>query len=145
MTFPAETLPDGSTFYLHHYIWATTLALYGSAALWDEKPAQVVVSAFLVVGFQGFLFVWIWHPALGAILALVGVVVPITIIASDRVIPDSDGPVSPSRWPPSSRFWTGWIVLFTLIALDDVLSHAFGLWTPLDWFWEAVVLPSLPT
>lgn len=23
------------------------------------------------------------------------------------------------------------------IALDDALSHAFGVWTPLDWVWTA--------
>lgn len=28
-------------------------------------------------------------------------------------------------------------LLGVLIALDDALSHAFGVWTPLDWFWKA--------
>lgn len=39
------------------------------------------------------------------------------------------------RWYPVAGA-TG-TILGVLIALDDALSHAFGVWTPLDWFWKA--------
>jgi hypothetical protein len=29
------------------------------------------------------------------------------------------------------------VLLGLLIAIDDALSHAFGIWTPLDWIWQA--------
>jgi len=33
----------------------------------------------------------------------------------------------------------GLTVLGTLILLDDVVSHAFGVWTPLDWLWRVAI------
>lgn len=33
------------------------------------------------------------------------------------------------------------VLLGTAILADDVVSHAFGVWTPLDSLWERVILP----
>lgn len=39
-------------------------------------------------------------------------------------------------WPLYPSAGASMTVLGMLIAADDVLSHAFGVWTPLDWVWE---------
>jgi hypothetical protein len=40
-------------------------------------------------------------------------------------------------WPHYPKTGATGTILGVLIALDDALSHALGIWTPLDWIWEA--------
>lgn len=44
-------------------------------------------------------------------------------------------------WGQPSRRMRAVAALAVLIALDDVVSHALGGWTPLDWFWTVVIYP----
>lgn len=39
-------------------------------------------------------------------------------------------------WPTYPAMGAGMSVLGLLIAADDVISHVFGVWTPLDWAWK---------
>jgi hypothetical protein len=70
--FPAEDEPDGDVQAPHHFY------------------IGMLVAAF------GFVSVWPFYPATGAVMTVVG----------------------------------------TIVIVDDVLSHAFGVWTPLDAFWK---------
>lgn len=36
------------------------------------------------------------------------------------------------------------VLIGSAILLDDVISHVFGVWTPLDWVWNRFILPNLP-
>jgi len=40
-----------------------------------------------------------------------------------------------SIWPYYPQTGAAVTVLGTLMLLDDVLSHVWGVWTPLDWVW----------
>lgn len=77
--FPAEDEPDGAVLAPHHFY------------------VGMMVAAF------GFVSVWPFYPATGAVMTLVG----------------------------------------TLVLLDDVLSHVFGVWTPLDWVWRRFIVGRL--
>jgi len=41
-----------------------------------------------------------------------------------------------SVWPFYPATGAAMTVIGTIVVLDDVLSHAFGVWTPLDAFWK---------
>lgn len=41
-------------------------------------------------------------------------------------------------WPQYGATGAVMTLLGVLIALDDAISHAFGVWTPLDWGWKQV-------
>lgn len=41
-----------------------------------------------------------------------------------------------SVWPFYAETGAVMVLVGLLVALDDALSHAFGIWTPLDWVWR---------
>lgn len=47
-------------------------------------------------------------------------------------------------WPyyPSTGAIT--VLVGAAVLLDDVLSHVFGVWTPIDWVWKRFIYPNLP-
>lgn len=47
-------------------------------------------------------------------------------------------------WPRYPTTGAALSLLGTLILADDVISHAFGVWTPIDWAWGKV-RPYLPS
>ena len=130
--FPHEAVPDGAVFAPHHYTYALGLVLLVVGIVWDNyrdrEPLFAVLGAG--VGLFGFLFVWQYYPAAGAILALAGPVVTI-----GAVLLGSTGTAVGGVWddyPPRYRVAT---VLFSLVALDDAVEHGFGVPTPLDVLW----------
>jgi hypothetical protein len=47
-------------------------------------------------------------------------------------------------WAADPPRWRVLAALGALVALDDVVEHALGVWTPLDAVWKAVIYPALP-
>lgn len=39
-------------------------------------------------------------------------------------------------WPTYPQMGAAMTLIGVLVTADDAISHAFGVWTPLDWFWK---------
>jgi hypothetical protein len=141
VSFPYHTIPDGDAFLSHHLVWALLLALIPLAVVWDNHPRRepwLAVSA-VVLALVSFLFVWRTHHFVGAALAVVATVAAVIVLAGLLVASVvSENPL----WPPLPLVVA---LVLSLIALDDVLQHAFGWGTPLDWVWNAHLRPGLPS
>jgi hypothetical protein len=127
MMFPHEAVPDNAVFAPHHFTYGALAALFVAGTVWDDNPEwePVGVCGGLSVALFGFLNVWRYYSVTGAALALVGTVAAVASTARPR-------------WREFRR--RRWIVFVAcLVALDDALSHAFGIWTPLDWLWTVHV------
>lgn len=120
--FPAETIPDGALFGPHHFLYPLYAMLFVAARKWDihprKEPVLVVASALLAL--FAWAHLWKYYPVAGATLALVGVCGTIV------------GGLVTRRY--GRRFQLG-VVVLGVAALDDAVSHAFGVWTPLDHVW----------
>jgi hypothetical protein len=44
-------------------------------------------------------------------------------------------------WPYYPEAGAAMTIVGTLVLIDDVVSHAFGVWTPLDAVWKRVLWP----
>lgn len=85
--------------------------------------------AVLTAGFS-FATIWPFYHLLGAtmtLLALFGGLV--SVFSRDEF------------WDDVPRWLTGTVIFGFFIALDDVINHMFGIPTPLDWLFHAVILP----
>jgi len=141
ITFPAETVPDGSVALSHHYTWALLLALVPILMVWDRYPTRdpwMMLTA-LLAGLIGFVLVWPTHHVLGAVLAL-GANLTVLALAGYHVV--QDGVLGRGRWRVLPLVA---IVVLALLALDDVLQHALGWPTPLDFLWNEYLRPALPS
>lgn len=49
-----------------------------------------------------------------------------------------------SIWPYYPATGAATVLLGTLLLVDDVVSHVFGVPTPVDWVWRRLVAPNLP-
>jgi hypothetical protein len=126
-TFPADTVPDGAVLAPHHAYIGLMLALLALAIVWDDAAGEepLVGAVAVLAATFAFLSIWPFYPVTGAALSLAAV--GLALVA------------------PWIQFWSGyaWIgprgllLVGALVALDDVAEHAFGIWTPLDWFWKA--------
>ncbi|MFW5896346.1 MAG: hypothetical protein ACOCUA_03080 [archaeon] len=134
MTFPHEAVPDGAIFAPHHYTYGALLAILAVFIVWDNyRDREPLLAAVgLGMGLFGFLSVWPYYPPAGAILALTG---PLVAIAA--VVAGSFGLAVGDVWDDYPRRERVAVVLFSLVALDDALEHAFGVWTPLDALWAS--------
>jgi hypothetical protein len=129
MTFPHESVPDGAVFAPHHFTYGALAALFVAATIWDDYPEwePVGVCGGLSVALFGFLNVWRWYPVTGAALALVGTVAALASTARPR-------------WREFRRRRCA-VGLMCLVALDDLVNHAFGVPTPLDLLWVNYIYP----
>lgn len=120
--FPAETLPDGALFGPHHFLYPLYAMLFVAARKWDihprKEPVLIVASALLAL--FAWAHVWKYYPVFGATMALAGVCG--TILGGLLT------------WRYGRRFQLG-VVVLGVASLDDAVSHAFGVWTPLDHVW----------
>ncbi|WP_227354532.1 hypothetical protein [Haladaptatus salinisoli] len=128
MSFPAESIPDGALFAPHHFLYGLYIVLFACALRWDDYPREepTAVAGSALFALFGWAHVWRYYPAPGATACLLGTVGVLL------------GGAATTRY---GTRWRGVVVLFALVALDDVLSHAFGVWTPLDWLWKTYLLP----
>lgn len=130
--FPHDPVPDGAVFAPHHYTYALGLVLLVVAVVWDDYRHREPLFAALgaSVGLFGFLLVWRYYPPAGAILSLAGPVVTI-----GAVLLGSTGTAVGDVWDDYPLRYRVATVLFSLVALDDAVEHAFGWPTPLDQLW----------
>lgn len=127
MPFPAEPVPDGALFAPHHFLYGLYLLLFTCAKRWDDRPHEepLLVTASALLALFGWAHLWRYYPATGAAVCLLGV-------AGTLV-----GALVTTQY---GRRWRAFVAAAGLVALDDLLSHALGLWTPLDWLWTTYLL-----
>jgi hypothetical protein len=128
MMIPVESVPDGATLAPHHYTWGAVLALWAATYAWDRftnrEPA--ILTLGIATGLFSFVMIWRYYATVGSIGALAG-----TAIATIGLI----------RFRRYASKPTFWVAAFGVYAMwDDVLEHTFGIWTPLDWLFEAYIL-----
>jgi hypothetical protein len=127
MTFPVEAVPDGRVLAPHHF-YALGVTVLAALVVWDDFPRREPVTAFVGAagGSLAFALVWPLYPATGAVLSALGL---LAAVCSPLV-----------AWTCYPVRWRVVAVVGALVAADDWISHALGVWTPLDWFWHAYLL-----
>lgn len=123
MVYPAEAVPDGNQFAPHHLYTGALLALFvcwAAARRASEAPLSVVGG--LLVALMGFALTWHVYPALGATMTLSGVTASLVGLTVRR-----------AYWTEFGFVVQGLVLVGLLVAMDDAVSHSFGVWTPLDW------------
>jgi len=121
--FPHESVPDGAVFGPHHlYVGVIVLGF----AVWvvsDNYPRRepLLAAAGALLALFAFATVWPYYHGTGAALALAGLLVALIGVL----------------WP--GGVWTAYPLRWRLVAFlgvsiaaDDIVEHAFGIWTPLD-------------
>jgi len=129
--FPHDAIPDGAALAPHHAYVGLLLALLAVALVWDDAAGKEpwAVAAGIFVALFAFASIWPYYAATGAVLALFGVAVAVV------------APVALQFW--QSYPWIGprgVALLGALVAVDDVVEHAFGVATPLDWLWQTHIV-----
>lgn len=131
--FPADRVPDSAIFAPHHYTYALIVALLLAFVVWDDyrdrEPLAVVFS--ILFGLFGFLFVWPYYPVTGAIMSLAG-------------LAGAGAALLRSKWGAWDRRIRIAIGVLLLVAADDALEHAFGVFMPLDYIWKVYLIPIVP-
>jgi hypothetical protein len=135
--FPYHEVPDGSIFVPHHFIWAMAIAIIPLLVIWDNDPYREpwLAVASIGIGLIAFIFVWRVHHVLGAAVAVIATIVAAIALLSRLFLFRGDWPVFPIAVA----------LVLVLVASDDVLQHAFGWETPLDWVWKNHLRPKLPS
>jgi len=132
--FPADAIPDGAALAPHHAYVGLLLALLAIALVWDDAAGKEpwAVAGGIALALFAFASVWTFYPETGAVLALLGVAVAVV------------APVALQFWAGYAWFGPrGLALLGAVVALDDVLEHALGITTPLDWLWTTHIAQHL--
>lgn len=144
--FPHEAVPDGAALAPHHAWVGLLVAVLAAAVVWDNHPREEpwgLLASHILLGFS-FGMVWPYYSRLGALGSLLGVTLatisltlhPALVYGLRHV--GLGTPLGGAYWlSHGSRSWWAVCLLGTLISADDVLEHALGWSTPLDWFWKA--------
>jgi hypothetical protein len=134
VTFPAESIPDGYVFAPHHLTWGMLLTGLAVFVVADNYPRREPLAALVgvLLALFGFLFTWRFYPATGAALTLAGCALLLVGVLWPGGI-----------WSSYPLRWRVLALVAALVALDDAVSHAFGVWTPVDWLWKTGVAPLL--
>jgi len=129
VSFPHEAVPDGAVFGPHHLYVGLLVLLIAVFVVADDyrqrEPLVAIVGAVLAL--FAFATVWPFYSGTGAAGALAGC----TLALVGVCWPGGMWAAYPLKWR---------LVAFAgvLIAADDAVSHAFGVWTPLDAGWGQV-------
>ena len=139
--FPNEAVPDGAILAPHHYTYGALLALLAVAVVWDNRSDRepLLAAVGLGAGLFGFLSVWPYYPAAGAIMALAGPSLAVVAVAAGTL-----GLSVGDSWDNYPRRERVAVVVFSAVALDDAVEHAFGWPTPLDTVWERYLIEHVP-
>jgi hypothetical protein len=161
--FPHHVVPDGTLLAPHHFytgvLLAGLLAWWASGGETDTRSFGAMArekAGFTLGALAVSAFAWftLWggpSPFLGAVGTLAGLAgALVAVVAAPfwsrwRWTRDVTMPTGGLRAIPARLVVRVWSVLTVrsltalgvLIALDDAVEHAFGIWTPLDWFWGA--------
>lgn len=141
MTFPAEPVPDNALTAPHHFLWSLYLALLATAVVWDDWAHRepFLTTLFIVLALFAWFQVWRWYPAAGATLVLVSLAAAILSV----LLAISGVELVFNGWAAYPLKWRVFVLLMLLVSLDDAVSHAFGVWTPLDAIWNRYLVPHL--
>lgn len=141
--FPAETVPDGSVAWPHHYALGLYLvALAALVALNDTRTTDpLAVLAGAGIGLFSWFHLWgTGYPVAGALASILGVVVVGLAVVRSVSLPVIGIQIGGFR----SRYGRDHAIVVLVglvVAFDDWVSHAFGIWTPLDWIWGVAIYP----
>jgi len=131
--FPVEGVPDGAILAPHHIYIGGLLVILGALRAWDDHPKRepILAMAGAVAACFAFLTVWPFYHWAGAGLTILAT----TLLVAAPIA----GPFwQEYRWRSSRSL----VLVGGLVMLDDVISHAFGFWTPLDgWVWNGLLYP----
>lgn len=136
--FPHDRVPDGTIVAPHHYVTGLLVAAFAVYLVSGDDGKKPYTVAGMAV--SAFAWVHLWagpSPFLGAVGTLLGVLVALwAVVAGPRW---SDAPWVADDGGRLRRWLTPRTVAAVglLVALDDVVEHAFGVWTPLDGVWAA--------
>lgn len=138
MNFPAEAVPDGALFAPHHFLYGCYLALVVLWVVGDDYRHIEPLAVLLGIGVAlfGWAHMWKFYPVAGATFVLSGLTVSTLAI---RIGIDILGYEFGDFYTTYGKLPTLILLLCLLIAWDDALSHAFGIWTPLDAIWNQIV------
>ena len=131
--FPHEAIPDGTVWIFHHFTYPLLFAYVILNWVRDNHPYREpkYVDVGICVALISFLLAWPHYPVFGALGALAGLLIA------------SYGLVFHDVWELYDRRWRALVTLCVLMAYDDWISHALGLWTPLDWIFNQFIFPLL--
>lgn len=135
--FPYHEVPDDAVMAPHHYIYGLIIVAVMLAVVWDDyRQREPLLAAFgMLTGLFGFIFVWPWYHSAGAILSILGPIVTILAVGLGWL-----GLSVGDTWDNYPVRWRVGVILGSLIAMDDVIEHAFGWPTPLDYVWKNYLL-----
>lgn len=133
MPFPADTVPDGSIWLAHHFVLGSWTAMFVCWLATDDGPKPGLAVSGLLLSLFSWYHVWSLYPVTGAVGVLAGLAIA-TITAAVR---------EPWRTRYPHRFRVAFMGAL-LVAWDDAIEHAFGLWMPLDWVWNAYLWHHIP-
>lgn len=128
MLFPHDAIPDGNIMIPHHFTYFALLAFILTMVVWDDYRDKEPIGTVsgIILSFYAWFLLWNgYNAALGAILTLTGLTIALGCAIGRKVWKEDYS--QPIRYS---------VILLLLAASDDVLEHAFGIWTPLDWIWN---------
>lgn len=131
--FPAEQIPDGALMAPHHYLYGAYLTIVCLLVVWNDYESREPLLVILAVGISlfGWAHVWKPYPVPGALMTLAGLAVALVVVTMGW-----HGYWIGDVWDEYDVRWRWATLFFLLVALDDAISHSFGVWTPLDWLWK---------
>jgi hypothetical protein len=119
MIFPHDAVPDGHIGAPHHLYVGILIAVLGFASAWDDQQRDPLLAAGGIgMTLFAFALVWPFYAALGALLTLFGLIVTAVGALTAREL--------------FAKKHAMLVSAGILIAADDAVEHAFGVWTPLD-------------
>lgn len=126
---PAEAVPDGFAWAPHHLTWGLLITLLIVFIVWDDyrRKEPVITTGAVGLALFSFLFIWPFYPVLGALGTLAGVSAALAVA------------LAPGEWDVYPTRYRILAASAALIALDDAVSHAFGVWTPVDALWKVML------
>jgi hypothetical protein len=137
MSFPVDTIPDGAIFAPHHYTYGMLLVLVMIFVVWDNFRDREPLLSVLATGsgLFSFLYVWPFYPVAGAIGSVVAPVLVIGVVLMGWA-----GLSVGDVWDDYPVLYRAMTIVFSILALDDAVEHAFGVWTPFDALWQAYLV-----
>lgn len=122
--WPHEQEPDGQVGAPHHYYQG--MALVAAVAV---AESSFWLTFGVVVGYIGFCCTWReeLYPTTGAAVSLAGVLVALWVAPTLASLPAVG------------------VAVGALVALDDWVTHATGVWAPLEYVWRDIIYPRLPS
>lgn len=127
--FPHENVPDGAIGGPHHLYVGVVVVLVAVWVVSDNYPRRepVLAAVGALLALFAFATIWPYYHGTGAMLSLAGLFVALIGVCWPAGV-----------WTAYPTRWRLVALLGVLVALDDVIEHAFGVWTPLDTGFEQV-------